>query len=167
MSRSDDRLQHTARSEICMKYLPYFITINLYSLFLFPNVKLADFLTTKRRHSPTDAISDLSNLKNKKKAFFFKLEPYCSFRGWKRNETKLAQEYCWAITQAARRSCCAWAGSNVLKSGFQLDYFVHVHMHTDDHTYIQSQILQYSNCAEPTSSSPCRSVLMNRLITAQ
>ena len=53
-----------------MKYLPYFITINLYSLFLFPNVKLADFLTTKRRHSPTDAISDLSNLKNKKRHFF-------------------------------------------------------------------------------------------------
>ena len=36
------------------------------------------------------------------------------------NETKVAEEYCWAITQAAGRSCCGRSGSSVLGCGFNL-----------------------------------------------
>ena len=39
---------------------------------------------------------------------------------WKRNGTKLAEEYCWAITKAAGRSRCGRSGSSVLEFGFQL-----------------------------------------------
>ena len=35
-----------------------------------------------------------------------------------RNETKLTEEYCWAITQAAGRSCCGRSGSITLEFGF-------------------------------------------------
>ena len=34
--------------------------------------------------------------------------------GWKCNETKLREEYCRAITQTARWSCCHQSGSIVL-----------------------------------------------------
>jgi hypothetical protein len=37
-----------------------------------------------------------------------------------RSETKLAGEYCWAITQAAGRSCCGQSGSTVLVFAFKL-----------------------------------------------
>ena len=33
----------------------------------------------------------------------------------------MTEEYCWAITQAAGRSCCGRSGSSVLEFGFQLD----------------------------------------------
>jgi hypothetical protein len=33
----------------------------------------------------------------------------------------VAEEYCWAITQAAGRSCCGRSGSSMLEFGFQLD----------------------------------------------
>jgi hypothetical protein len=33
----------------------------------------------------------------------------------------VAEEYCWAITQAAGRSCCGRSGYRVLEFGFQLD----------------------------------------------
>ena len=37
---------------------------------------------------------------------------------------KVAEEYCWAITQAARPSCCGRSGSSVLNSGFQVNSLV-------------------------------------------
>jgi hypothetical protein len=44
-------------------------------------------------------------------------------RQWQRNETKLTEEYCRTITQAAARSCCGLSGASVLEFGFQLDSF--------------------------------------------
>jgi len=37
---------------------------------------------------------------------------------------KVAEGYCWAITQEASRSCCGRSESVVLESGFQLDCLV-------------------------------------------
>ena len=45
-------------------------------------------------------------------------------RELKHRETKEAEEYCWAITQAAGRSCCGRSGSSVLEFGFRLDPLV-------------------------------------------
>jgi hypothetical protein len=40
---------------------------------------------------------------------------------WKHNEEKVAEEYCWVITQAAGRSCCGRLHSCVLEVGFHFD----------------------------------------------
>jgi hypothetical protein len=40
----------------------------------------------------------------------------------------VAEEYCWAITQAAGQTCCFGVG-------FELDPLIYAH--TFDHTYIQ------------------------------
>ena len=45
-------------------------------------------------------------------------------RKWKRSETKAAEEYCWAIIQASRRSCWGRKDASVLESGFNLDSHV-------------------------------------------
>ena len=46
----------------------------------------------------------------------------------------MAKEYCWAITQALRRSCCGRSGSSVLQLGFQPNFPLQTltadHMHT-------------------------------------
>jgi hypothetical protein len=55
-----------------------------------------------------------------------------SLQELKRSEMKVAEEYSWAITQAARLSCCGRSGSSVLEPGFQLDLLVCAH--TVDHT---------------------------------
>ena len=47
----------------------------------------------------------------------------------------LAEEYCWAITQAAGRSCCGRSGSSALESVFRLDSLVR--KYTGDHTYTE------------------------------
>jgi len=47
----------------------------------------------------------------------------------------VAEEYCWAITQAAGRSCCGRSGSNALESLFRLDSLVR--KYTGDHMHIQ------------------------------
>ena len=59
-----------------------------------------------------------------------------SFRQWKYNKTKVAEEYCWAITQTVGRSCCGRSGSGVLDFEFQLDSVVYTHTHTHTHTSI-------------------------------
>jgi len=41
------------------------------------------------------------------KQFFSSMRPEI----WKRSETKVAEGYCWAITQAPVRSCCSLSGS--------------------------------------------------------
>jgi hypothetical protein len=41
---------------------------------------------------------------------------------------KVAEEYCWAITQAAGLSCCGRSGSRVLAIGFQLACHVYTYM---------------------------------------
>jgi hypothetical protein len=39
-------------------------------------------------------------------------------REWKRNETKMPEEYCWATTQAMGRSRCGRSGYSVLEFGW-------------------------------------------------
>ena len=43
----------------------------------------------------------------KKRSSYFRL------REWNRNQTEVTEGYCWAITQAAGRSCCDRSGSRV------------------------------------------------------
>jgi len=51
----------------------------------------------------------------------------------KNNETMMAEESCWAITQAEGRSCCGRTRANVMGTGFQPDFLVY--RHTDDQMY--------------------------------
>jgi hypothetical protein len=44
--------------------------------------------------------------------------------GVKAQETKVAEEYCWAITQAAGRSCCGLSSSSVL----EFECFLHTQL---------------------------------------
>ena len=52
--------------------------------------------------------------------------PKCSFVDRKRNKTKVKEEYCSAITQAAGQSCCGPSGSSVVEFGFKMDSFVYM-----------------------------------------
>jgi hypothetical protein len=61
-----------------------------------------------------------------------------SFRIEKRNETKVAEEYCWAITQAEGRSCYGRSGFSVLEFGFQMDSLVYAYV--ADHMYTQYRL---------------------------
>jgi hypothetical protein len=53
-----------------------------------------------------------------------KERPLFSLLERKRNDTKVAEEYCWATTHAAEWSCCGWSDFSVLKFGFHLYSFV-------------------------------------------
>lgn len=55
------------------------------------------------RHSLTYAISDIHNLKTKLKSV-----PNFSLQALKHNEMKLAEKYCWEITQAGRVYAAAY-----------------------------------------------------------
>ena len=50
----------------------------------------------------------------------------------------MAKEYCWAITQTARRSCCGRSGSNELEFGLQLGSVVYTHIF--DHMITQFRV---------------------------
>jgi hypothetical protein len=63
--------------------------------------------------------------KVKKKPRVLKGAPNFFLRELKHNETKVAEEYCWAITQSAARSWCGRSGSSVLDFGFQLNCLVY------------------------------------------
>jgi len=82
------------------------------------------WVTRKTRHCPTTQFQTYT--------FFYERknwnieEPNFSLREWKRSEKKLAEEYCWAITQAAGRSRWGRSGSTVLKFVFQLSCLVHL-----------------------------------------
>jgi hypothetical protein len=39
--------------------------------------------------------------------------------------TKVAEEYCWVITQVAGKSCCSRVSGSVMGFAFQLDCFVY------------------------------------------
>jgi hypothetical protein len=57
--------------------------------------------------------------------------PYFSFAGMKeRIDTKVAEEYFWAITQAAGRSWCGRSGSSEPEFGFKLDFLVYIYIYT-------------------------------------
>ena len=47
--------------------------------------------------------------------------------GIKAQWRKSGEEYCWAVTQAAARTCCGRSGSRVLEFGFQLETLVYAY----------------------------------------
>ena len=75
--------------------------------------------------SPTYVISHLHDFKKNLKKFgimtFLNERRIASPFQWMRNETQVAAEYCWAITQEAAPLCCARSVSSVLDCEFQLD----------------------------------------------
>ena len=40
----------------------------------------------------------------------------------------MAEEYCWAITEAVDRSCCGPSGSSELQFGLKMDSLVYSHV---------------------------------------
>jgi hypothetical protein len=58
---------------------------------------------------------------------FFKLLRIFPRRN-ERKEAKVVEEYCWAITQAARRSYCCRSGFSALQFEFQLYFLVYTHI---------------------------------------
>jgi hypothetical protein len=54
------------------------------------------------------------------------------------NEGAMSKEHCWAITQAAGRSCCGRSGPSVLEFGLQLDS--PIYSYTDDHVCTQLRL---------------------------
>jgi hypothetical protein len=52
-----------------------------------------------------------------------------------RSETNVAEEYCWAITQAASKSRCVLSGPSVLTLVFHMDCVAYTHI--VDHMYTQ------------------------------
>lgn len=77
---------------------------------------------------------------------------HVNFFLWERmcNETKVTEEYCWAITQVAGPSCCDQSGSGVLEFRFQLGY--HVHMITRTLT---SDLRKFNLCQSPPEHNCC------------
>ena len=82
----------------------------------------------------------------KKKNDIFEMR-LISLREWKCNE-KVAEEYCWAITQAMGRSCCGRSGSSVLDFTFQLGSLLCTQ--TVDHMYTQIRLTLNSTCDGPS-----------------
>lgn len=64
-------------------------------------------------------VARTSPSRDKKK---LKRAPVCFLRKRKCN-AKQAEEYCWAITRAAGRSCCGRSVSSVMEFGFKQDSF--------------------------------------------
>jgi hypothetical protein len=64
---------------------------------------------------------------------------------------KVAEEYCWAITEAGGgRPCCGRSASTALESGFQRNPPVYTYIVA--RTYIQFRLAQNSTCAAPCIS---------------
>ena len=66
-------------------------------------------------------------------------------------ERKIAEGHCWAITQAAKRSCCGGSGSSVLECGSQLDSLVHTH--TADHSQCLLNCAHHRHLHCPTNTA--------------
>lgn len=85
---------------------------------------------------PTDAISsyaicDVRSFKKKEVSTFLKARRAFPWRDGKGTETKVAEECCWAITQAVGRPCCGRAGSSMVEFGFQVDPFLYTYIVDD------------------------------------
>ena len=76
----------------------------------------------------SNAISDSRNLKNERNPInnFFLNAPNFPLWEGKLNETKMAEEYCWAITQVAGLLCCGRSGPSDMKFGLQLDLCIYI-----------------------------------------
>jgi hypothetical protein len=67
-----------------------------------------------------------------------------------RNKTKVAEEYCWAMTKTAGRSCCNLSGSSALEFGFQLDSLVYTYIvdHMHSKFRLPKELPQVSTCVQ-------------------
>jgi hypothetical protein len=59
----------------------------------------------------------------------FSIIGYFMFMRGRWRKTKIFEEYCWAMTQAARQPSCRLSGSSVLEFGFQLVCLLYTHTH--------------------------------------
>jgi hypothetical protein len=65
------------------------------------------------------------------------------------------EEYYWAITQAAGRSCCGLTGAIVLEFGFEVSSLVDTCI--VDHVYTQFRLGQNMSCASLSERKDCAS----------
>jgi hypothetical protein len=66
----------------------------------------------------------------------------------------VVEEYCWALTELARRSCCVRSGSSMLEFRFQFVYvyiymgvYSHIYTYIFSHVCAQIRLTQNSACA--------------------
>jgi len=61
---------------------------------------------------------------------------------------KVAEEYCWAMTQATGQSCCDKLSFSVVDSRFQLDPLIHAYISDDMHTefWLATELLRKPSC---------------------
>ena len=65
------------------------------------------------------------------------------------------EDYYWAITQAAGRSCCGLSGAIVLEFGFEVSFLVDTCI--VDHVYTQFRLGQNMSCASLSERNYCAS----------
>ena len=99
------------------------------------NFKLSNFRLTR--------FQKLNKLKNT----FLKGVPSFSLREWKCNGKNMAEEYCWAMTKAAGRSCCDRSRCWMSDFGFQLDCLFCTYI--ADSMYSQFRLAQNATCDGP------------------
>jgi hypothetical protein len=78
-----------------------------------------------------------------------------SLRELKHNETKVAEEYCWAITQAAGRPCCGQSGSSWGADFNRTLLYVHIYVHVVDRMSTDFRLALNSTCAGPSECNYC------------
>jgi hypothetical protein len=90
------------------------------------------------------AVSDVPHFKQNWKYYsnFFKSAPNCRLRDWKRS-LKLAEQYCWAMTQAAGRSFCFRSGSQGVGSS---DYVRSIIHWLHPHLRLESDVSERNHC---------------------
>ena len=75
-----------------------------------------------------------------------------SFRERNGIGAEVAEEYSWAITQAARKLCCIRSCSSMWEFGFQMVSYVYTSEHIVFPLYVQLQTAQNSNYTEPSGT---------------
>jgi len=110
------------------------------------------FIRFKYRHSDTPRLKKFLTytvLKQKKiEITFLKSAPNFSLRKRKLGDTKIEEEYSWAITQTAELSRCDRSGSSVLGV---LDVS-HIHLYID---HIYTPFRRATEIPEPRCRRPC------------
>jgi hypothetical protein len=81
---------------------------------------------SKLGHSPTFRLFPSSAILKQKKSEILEVSKRVQEQKCKRSETKVEEEYCWAITQAEGLSGCDPSDSSVMEFGFKLDFLIHV-----------------------------------------
>jgi hypothetical protein len=91
--------------------------------------------------------------RNKK---FLECVPKVSVREWKRNEMKVTEEYCWAITRTVGRLCRDRSGYIVMEFAFQLDCLLHAYADYCMYTKFRltSNLSERNDCLRRGTSIP-------------